>query len=79
MQLINDDQQRRSQRVYHNEIKNIKIENKFLLLVYFENKQYYNDESYDETLWKVVYNIIFVEIKQNINKKKNNHDNIDNN
>ena len=79
LQLINDNRQRRFQRIYYNEAKNIESKNKFLLFVYFENEQYYNNKSYDETLQKVVYNIIFIKIDQNINKKKNNSDNMNDN
>ena len=79
MQLINNNRQRRSQRVYHNETKNIESKNEFLLFVYFENEQYYDDESYDKTFREIVYNIIFDEIKQNVNKKKDNNDNSNDN
>ena len=84
MQLIDVNRQRRSQRVYHNIIKNIELKNKLLLFnddqheIYFKNNQYYNDELYNETFQKIIYNIILVEIEQNINKK-NNNDNLNDN
>ena len=63
MQLIDNNQQRRFQRIYYNKTKNIEFENDFLLLVYFENEQYYDDELYDETFQEIVYSIVLVEIE----------------
>ena len=60
-------------------MKNIKLKNKFLLLVFFEDEQYYNDKSYEELFQETVYNIILIKIEQNINKKENNNDNLNDN
>ena len=79
LQSIDDNRQRRSQRIYHNKTKNIESKNKSLLFIYFENEQYYDDESYDETLQEIAYSIILVEINHDVNKKENNDDNTNDN